>query len=59
MIVQRALSAELLSMTVQRLLDDPQLLADRSRAVLKRARPRAADEIARHVLELANQSTSS
>jgi UDP-N-acetylglucosamine--N-acetylmuramyl-(pentapeptide) pyrophosphoryl-undecaprenol N-acetylglucosamine transferase len=59
MIAQRALSAELLSMTVQRLIDDPQLLAERSRAVLNRARPHAADEIARHVLEIANRSTSS
>lgn len=58
-IAQRALSAELLSMTVQRLLDDPQLLAERSRAVLNRARPHAADEIARHVLEIANRPTSS
>ncbi len=52
-IPQSALSVESLDRSVRSLLDDPVLLGQRSAAVLKRARPRAADEIARHILELA------
>jgi UDP-N-acetylglucosamine--N-acetylmuramyl-(pentapeptide) pyrophosphoryl-undecaprenol N-acetylglucosamine transferase len=59
MIAQSAFTVDALSHSVRKLLDDPQVLADRSRAVLDRARPHAADEIARRVLELANRKSSS
>ncbi len=52
-IPQSALSVESLDRSVRGLLDDPALLEQRSAAVLKRARPRAAEEIARHILEMA------
>jgi UDP-N-acetylglucosamine--N-acetylmuramyl-(pentapeptide) pyrophosphoryl-undecaprenol N-acetylglucosamine transferase len=58
MIAQSAFTVDALSQSVRKLLDDPQILADRSRAVLERARPHAADEIARRVLELANRKSS-
>jgi UDP-N-acetylglucosamine:LPS N-acetylglucosamine transferase len=58
MIVQSAFTVNALSQSVARLLDDPRILADRSQAVLARARPHAADDIARRVLELANRKTS-
>lgn len=58
MIAQSAFTVDVVSHAVQKLLDDPQILADRARAVLNRARPHAADEIARRVLELANRKSS-
>jgi UDP-N-acetylglucosamine--N-acetylmuramyl-(pentapeptide) pyrophosphoryl-undecaprenol N-acetylglucosamine transferase len=51
-IPQNALTPQILDASVRRLLDDAKLLDDRSRAVLNRARPHAADEIARHVLSV-------
>jgi UDP-N-acetylglucosamine--N-acetylmuramyl-(pentapeptide) pyrophosphoryl-undecaprenol N-acetylglucosamine transferase len=52
-IPQSALSMESLERSVRRLLDEPRLLEERSAAALRRARPHAADDIARHVLEIA------
>ena len=51
-IPQSSLSIDSLDHSVRALLDDPALLAQRSAAVLKRARPHAADEIARHILDI-------
>ena len=53
MIVQSDLTVESLERAVKALLDDPSLLAARSAAVLQRARPRAAEEIASRILDLA------
>ena len=53
MIVQSQLTVDSLDRAVRVLLDDPSLLAARSDAVMKRARPRAAEEIAKRILELA------
>ena len=53
-IPQNALTSEALDASVRRLLTEPSLLEERSRAVLKRARPDAADAIARHVLSVAS-----
>ena len=52
-IPQSDLTVESLDRSVRALIDDPRLLEQRSSAVLARARPRAAEEIARNVLELA------
>jgi len=52
-IPQSSLSVDSLDRSVRALLDDPALLAQRSSAVLKRARPHAADEIAQHILDIA------
>ena len=52
-IPQSSLNVQSLARSVRALLEDPQLLEHRSAAVLKRARPRAAEEIARHILEMA------
>ncbi|HEX2722566.1 MAG TPA: UDP-N-acetylglucosamine--N-acetylmuramyl-(pentapeptide) pyrophosphoryl-undecaprenol N-acetylglucosamine transferase [Gemmatimonadaceae bacterium] len=55
LIPQAALSPDSLDRSVRSLLDDSMLLDQRSRAVLARARPNAAEEIARHVLELGRE----
>lgn len=51
-IPQATLTVQSLDTSVRRLLDDPSLLEERSRLVLKRARPDAAKEIARHILSV-------
>ena len=51
-IVQDSLSVETLDAAVRALLSDPTLLAARSKAVTSRARPHAAEEIARRILSL-------
>lgn len=53
MIRQSALDVESLDRSVRALIDEPQLLEQRSRAVLRRARPHAAEEIARRILAIA------
>jgi UDP-N-acetylglucosamine--N-acetylmuramyl-(pentapeptide) pyrophosphoryl-undecaprenol N-acetylglucosamine transferase len=58
MIVQSALTAGTLDRAVRSLLDDPSLLAARSEAVLRRARPRAAEEIAKRILDLARERSN-
>ncbi|MEO8194106.1 MAG: UDP-N-acetylglucosamine--N-acetylmuramyl-(pentapeptide) pyrophosphoryl-undecaprenol N-acetylglucosamine transferase [Gemmatimonadales bacterium] len=52
-IPQSALTRDALDASVRKLLRDPELLAARSSAALQRARPNAAEDIARRVLELA------
>lgn len=52
-IPQSQLSVDSLDRSVRVLLDEPVILAQRSEAVLKRARPRAAEEIARRILDMA------
>ncbi len=52
MIIQSELSPDVLDRSVHALLDDPSRLAERSAAVRARARPHAARDIARHILEL-------
>ena len=49
-IPQHELSAERLEQTVSALANNPKLLAERSAAASKRARPEAALDIARHIL---------
>lgn len=51
-IVQRDLNVDSLSRAVDALLTDQGLLEARSAAVRERARPHAAEEIARHILKL-------
>lgn len=53
-IPQKDLTVDSLERSVRGLLDQPHLLAERVTAVLGRARPRAADEIARAILDLAS-----
>lgn len=55
-IPQSQLTVEALERTVGNLTGNPGLLAARADAVRARARPHAAEEIARHVLELAKES---
>lgn len=52
-IPQTQLTADSLDRSVRRLLDEPGLLEKRSLAALTRARPHAAEEIARSVLRIA------
>jgi UDP-N-acetylglucosamine--N-acetylmuramyl-(pentapeptide) pyrophosphoryl-undecaprenol N-acetylglucosamine transferase len=52
MIRQSDLTPESLEKTVRQLIENPRILAERSAAVLRRARPHAADEIARNILEI-------
>ena len=52
-IPQSSLTVESLDRSVRALLEEPALLEQRSAAVLRRARPHAADEIARRILEMA------
>jgi UDP-N-acetylglucosamine--N-acetylmuramyl-(pentapeptide) pyrophosphoryl-undecaprenol N-acetylglucosamine transferase len=58
MIEQRDLTVESLDRAVRALLADPGLLHDRSVAVRRRGRPHAAEEIARHALEVVNKQSS-
>jgi UDP-N-acetylglucosamine--N-acetylmuramyl-(pentapeptide) pyrophosphoryl-undecaprenol N-acetylglucosamine transferase len=51
-IPQSALTVEVLDAAVRSLVDDPALMASRSQAVLNRARPHAAETIARAILEI-------
>lgn len=52
-IPQRSLTVDAVDSSVRALLENPRLLEDRSAAVLRRARPRAAEEIANRILEIA------
>lgn len=56
LIMQSALTVESLDASVRRLFYNPVLLAERSRSVRLRARPHAAEEIARSVLKIAERS---
>jgi UDP-N-acetylglucosamine--N-acetylmuramyl-(pentapeptide) pyrophosphoryl-undecaprenol N-acetylglucosamine transferase len=56
MLAQRDLTPGLLDRSVRALLDDPILLEQRASSVNKRARPNAARDIARHILELIPRS---
>ena len=51
-IPQSDLTVDSLDRSVRALLEDPALLEQRSAAVLRRARPHAADEIARRILDM-------
>jgi UDP-N-acetylglucosamine--N-acetylmuramyl-(pentapeptide) pyrophosphoryl-undecaprenol N-acetylglucosamine transferase len=51
-IPQSELTPERLDNSVRALVTNPQLLADRSAAALSRARPKAAEDIARHILDM-------
>jgi UDP-N-acetylglucosamine--N-acetylmuramyl-(pentapeptide) pyrophosphoryl-undecaprenol N-acetylglucosamine transferase len=57
-IPQDALSVETLDAAVRALLDDPKLLQARSEAVAARARPHAAEEIARRILSARDVKSS-
>jgi UDP-N-acetylglucosamine--N-acetylmuramyl-(pentapeptide) pyrophosphoryl-undecaprenol N-acetylglucosamine transferase len=59
MIKQSDLTVETLSSKVQALLANPQRLSEMRERALQRARPTAAADIARHILELVAASTSS
>lgn len=52
LILQTELSPERLDHCVRGLVMNPKLLADRSAAALSRARPKAAEDIARHIADL-------
>jgi UDP-N-acetylglucosamine--N-acetylmuramyl-(pentapeptide) pyrophosphoryl-undecaprenol N-acetylglucosamine transferase len=52
-IAQSDLTVDSLDASVKKLVSDPSLLAQRSEAVRRRARPNAANEIAAHILRLA------
>lgn len=52
MILQSDLNVEILDRAVRDLIENPDMLAKRSQSVLKRARPKAAEEIARQILSL-------
>lgn len=53
-IPQSELSSERLDHSIRSLVMNPKLLAERSAAAMNRARPRAAGDIARHILEMAS-----
>jgi UDP-N-acetylglucosamine--N-acetylmuramyl-(pentapeptide) pyrophosphoryl-undecaprenol N-acetylglucosamine transferase len=53
-IPQSELTAERLNASVRPLIDQPDLLKERSEAALKRARPDAANNIATHILTMAD-----
>ena len=57
-IPQAQLTVPKLDEAVRALIGDPSLLASRSAAVLKRARPHAADEIGRRILELTGEHST-
>lgn len=59
MILQSELTADRLDASVNALFSDDVLLAQRAEAAKARARPHAATEIARHILELARTTSSS
>jgi UDP-N-acetylglucosamine--N-acetylmuramyl-(pentapeptide) pyrophosphoryl-undecaprenol N-acetylglucosamine transferase len=52
-IAQKDLTVESLDATVKKLLSEPSLLVERSNAVLRRARPDAANQIAASILSIA------
>lgn len=56
MILQSQLSPDVLDRSVSALIDSPALLQERSAAVLARARPHAARDIASHILDLVKRS---
>lgn len=56
-ILQRELTVERLSSTITRLVGNPDKLARMSAAALHRARPRAAEEIARDIIQLVTRAT--
>lgn len=58
MIEQSRLTVDSLDASVRALLADPSLLTARANAVLARARPHAAEEIARHILEIAGKNSA-
>lgn len=58
LITQTSLTADSLDRAVRSLLEQPGLLETRSAAVLARARPHAAEEIARHVLDLIRERSA-
>jgi UDP-N-acetylglucosamine--N-acetylmuramyl-(pentapeptide) pyrophosphoryl-undecaprenol N-acetylglucosamine transferase len=58
LITQTSLTVDSLDRAVRSLLGQPGLLEARSAAVLARARPHAAEEIARHVLELIRERSA-
>jgi UDP-N-acetylglucosamine--N-acetylmuramyl-(pentapeptide) pyrophosphoryl-undecaprenol N-acetylglucosamine transferase len=51
-IPQSELSSERLDQSIRSLVMNPPLLAERSTAAMSRARPRAAEDIARHILDM-------
>lgn len=53
-ITQKDLTVDTLDTSVRKLLSDPAILRERSQAVLKRARPNAANEIAARILRIAS-----
>jgi UDP-N-acetylglucosamine--N-acetylmuramyl-(pentapeptide) pyrophosphoryl-undecaprenol N-acetylglucosamine transferase len=57
-IPQAQFTVDRLDATVRRLLDDPAALARLATGAIARARPQAADEIARRILMLADQTQS-
>jgi len=59
MIRQSELTIDSLSSSVQSLLDNPEKLASMREKSLERARPTAAADIARHILELVGHTPSS
>lgn len=58
LIIQDSLTVESLDRAVRALLEQPGLLESRSAAVLTRARPHAAEEIARHILGLMRERSA-
>jgi len=56
MIIQSQLTVDSLDRSVKALIENPNVLAQRSLAVKTRARPNAARDIAAHILELVNRS---
>jgi UDP-N-acetylglucosamine--N-acetylmuramyl-(pentapeptide) pyrophosphoryl-undecaprenol N-acetylglucosamine transferase len=58
MILQSALTPEALDTAVRRIVENPAVLIERSRAVAARARPEAADTIAREILSIASRKMS-
>jgi UDP-N-acetylglucosamine--N-acetylmuramyl-(pentapeptide) pyrophosphoryl-undecaprenol N-acetylglucosamine transferase len=51
-IPQSELSSQRLDQSIRSLVMNPPLLAERSTAAMSRARPRAAEDIARHILDM-------
>jgi UDP-N-acetylglucosamine--N-acetylmuramyl-(pentapeptide) pyrophosphoryl-undecaprenol N-acetylglucosamine transferase len=58
LITQNSLTVDSLDRAVRSLLEQPGLLETRSAAVLTRARPHAAEEIARHILDLIRERSA-
>jgi len=57
-IPQIQLTVERIDATIRRLLEQPKMLADLSENAVARARPHAAEEIARHILAIVDQAPS-